>query len=347
MTGKEAMNGRNGGPRLRRRRRRSAIVSVVASMLAIVLAVPAGYALGGMDAFGMAGAGGERCLSDARNDIEGMPDTVSASADVSFHGSELTDADAGAYYQQAVDRSWRQIDEALLAVMGGDLPSMRAAAASAESAIDETITALQSHTWPSGATNAVKDVVRHYMELRADMAYVASSASEDAGRELTDDDMYSTSDVDTYLRDKLGIGAAKPHTMPVDILAADDAGIHDAEADDIDGMGSTTNDGKRIVNVTVRSNTPGTVTDLGLDFDLRDASGKTVAEVQGSVDHMALTKGRTVVVAVPIAAEQAKSGRELRLTGMSVRSGHDTGRIIAIGDDIAKTVAALDDFRLR
>ncbi|PJM74015.1 hypothetical protein CS006_02375 [Bifidobacterium primatium] len=327
--------------------RRHPIRNAIAAALAIALAVGAGYAVGGFT-LGNGESSGERCLNDARLDIEGQPQTASYTDDFTAKGTKLTKTEAGPYYEQAVNQSWQQIDDAMLAATGGDLPAMRSAGASAADAIDGTIETLLSHTWPAEVDNAVEQIARDYADLRGHMRYMASAVDEEAGGDSTMMlEFYSFSKADVYLRSKLGLDAPRAHTMPLEIRSVEDIGVYDSSADGADDADGAALAGKRVVRVTVRSRVPDVATEISLKFALRSSAGKTVDSVWGMSERMALAKGQSAVIDVPMEATLAKSGMSLQLRGITVRSGHDVDHNMDIADDYAKTVAPLADFRLK
>ncbi|NEG95313.1 hypothetical protein GFD17_00765 [Bifidobacterium sp. SMB2] len=326
--------------------RRHPVRDVIAAALAVALAAGAGYAVGGFS-IGSGESSSERCLNDARLDIVGQPQTASYTDDFTARGTKLTKAEAGPYYEQAVNQSWQKIDDAMLAATGGDLPAMRSAGASAADAIDGTIETLLSHTWPAEVDNAVEQIARDYADLRGYMRYMASAVDEDAGGNTMMLEFYSFSKADVYLRGKLGLDAPRPHTMPLEIRSVEDIGVYDASTDGDGDADKAALTGKRVVRVTVRSRVPAVATEISLKFALRSSTGRTVDSVWGTSERIALAKGQSAVVDVPLEPTLAKSGMGLQLRGLAASSGHDVDHNMDIADDYARTVVPLSDFRLK
>lgn len=323
--------------RLRRR--------IIGSLLAIVMAGAAGWFVGGMSI--LSTASGEVCPDDAEYDLEGATPSK-ATNDLNFTGPELTEAEAGDYYLNAVAASWQTVDDAMTTSIGDDLNATRSAAAQAATALDQTVKLLTARTWPDDVSNAVYDIADDYANQAAEARYVANATSLRYTDTMTGVDAYNISEADSYLRGKLNLPAAQPHSTPFDILDITDRGVFHSDAA---GGDDPVNDGKRMVDVTVRSRVPGNTTNVMLHFNLLDESGKTVERVWAQADRIALAEGQSVVLRMPIDADKVKTGMGLRFTGWSVSSGSsDTASVshnANVDDQYAKTLSVVTDFRLR
>ncbi|OXN00695.1 hypothetical protein [Bifidobacterium vansinderenii] len=323
--------------RLRRR--------VIGSLLAIVMAGAAGWFVGGMSI--LSTVSGEVCPDDAEYDLEGATPSKTTN-DLDFSGPELTEAEAGDYYLNAVAASWQTVDDAMTTSIGDDLNATRSAAAQAATALDQTVKLLTARTWPDSVSNAVYDIANDYADQAAEARYAANATSLRYTDTMTGVDAYNISEADSYLRGKLNLPAAQPHSTPFDILDITDRGVfHSDEA----GGDDSVNDGKRMVDVTVRSRVPGNATSVMLHFDLLDESGKTVERVWAQADRIVLAKGQSVVLRMPIDADKVKTGMGLRFTGWSVSSGSSDATGVShnanVDDQYAKTLSVVTDFRLR
>ncbi|MBT1177189.1 hypothetical protein [Bifidobacterium callimiconis] len=323
--------------RLRRR--------IIGLLLAIVMAGAAGWFVGGMSV--LSTASGEVCPNDAEYDLEGATPSKTTN-DLNFTGPELTEAEAGDYYLNAVAASWQTVDDAMTTSIGDDLNATRAAAAQAATALDQTVKLLTARTWPDDVSNAVYDIANDYADQTAEARYVANATSLRYTDAITGVDAYTVSEADAYLRNKLNLPAAQPHSMPFDILDITDRGVFHSDAA---GGDDRVDDGKRMVDVTVRSRVPGNVTDVMLHFDLLDTSGKTMDRVWAQADRISLAEGQAVVLRLPIDADKVTTGMGLRFTGWSVSGGSSSAASVnhnaSVDAQYAKTLSVVTDFRLR
>ncbi|MBW3092188.1 hypothetical protein KIH79_04315 [Bifidobacterium sp. 82T10] len=325
--------------------------SVWTFLVPAILAVAAlggGYLLGGVQAIGR-----DVCLSDAIYDINGR--TPSPVDLPTYHGPRLTRQAAGAYYVKAVDASWNDIQHALPTLAGNDLAAIHEQAAIVAKAMNRTADMLTARTWDDlgyDVTDALDDIVRQYGNLAQDAQYAAASIDIQDANNLMRDLIMFGNHADAALRDDLGLPAGTPFTPPFDIVAVADRGIYDAAANDDD---RSIDDGKHIVDVTVRSNVAGIVRSVSLSLTVTSAKGRTVGTADGGMDGLALAAGQSVVVPVAIDPELATSGATLSLKTLWMRNGSSSTIIsledadggAAPADDSLSRLGALAGFRLR
>lgn len=274
----------------RARTSRHPIRSTIGIVVLLVISLALGYSLGGVRAISK-----EVCPNDAKWDLDGTAPTSSLSDSVEPKGPALSTSEAGAYYLDAVEPSAKPFEDALTISFSGDLAATQKAAAKAAKALQATAQALRSRTWPESVTNAVTTIADNYATKAKQADYVASAIVDTASEELTQLDAYRASEADAYLRGKLGLPAAKAPTIPLEIVHIEDLGVQQG----YDHSGSSLNKGKRVLDVTVRSHVPGTLTGLYLSFNL--LQGKhTVGRAWGEVRDIRLAEGQSAVVTIAL-----------------------------------------------
>ncbi|MBT1160305.1 hypothetical protein [Bifidobacterium sp. SO1] len=330
---------------------------LVPAVLAVTAAI-GGYLLGGVQAISS-----DVCLSDAIYQVNGRaPSYVDYPQ---YDGPQLTGRKAATYYAKAVAASWQPVQDALPTFAGNDLAAIHEQAGTVAKALHRTYAMLLERTWPDSVTDALDDVVKQYGNLEQSARYTASSIDVTDAHTLLSDLISFSNHTDAALRDDLGLPAGEPFTPPYDIVAVTDQGIYDAAAN---GDDRTINDGQHIVDVTVRSRIPGTVTSISLELAVHSAIGRNVGTANGGVDSIMLAQGQSVVVPVPIDPDLATSGASLSLRTLWTHSGRSSVTISldgadgsdAAGDDSDTTdgagtsagdplgrPGALADFRLR
>lgn len=277
--------------------RRHPILALIATAVLVAASLVAGYLLGGVGALG-----GEVCPNDAKWDLDGSAPSASADS-VEPKGPELSENEAGEYYLNAIEPSIQPFDDALTASFSGDLAATRNAATDAAKALRATANTLRSRTWPESVANAAATIADNYADRARKADYVASSVGPEAGDELTQLDAYRVSEADAYLRGKLGLPEAAAPAIPLEIVRVEDRGIQQGP----DISGSSVNKGKRVIAMTVRSHVPGTLTGLNLSFRLRNGKS-AVGRVWGIVHDIALAEGQSIVVPIPLDADDVPSG---------------------------------------
>ncbi|RSX53479.1 hypothetical protein D2E25_0802 [Bifidobacterium goeldii] len=300
---------------------------VLGAAVAVVLIVVG--AVGGYIAGGVSVLSDEICPSDAKDELD---DYEYISGDFTeATGPKLSRAQAGDYYLQAIDTSWQAVNDVMLTSFGDDLSATREAARSASKSLAETATMLRARTWPDSVASRIESVARDYESMAKQATAISRSVRLQTVSRYLSADWGEPSDDDANIRDALGLDAAKPHTMPVEIVALDDRGE----------VTSSYTDATHVVDVTVRSNVPGTLTDVSLGMDLLTSSGEQVNNLWGELSHIELAHGQSAVISIDTKADYVKSGMKLRLTQLAVVGAENGTHAVSTPD----TVPAVTDFR--
>ncbi|NEG90368.1 hypothetical protein [Bifidobacterium aerophilum] len=323
---------------------------LVPAVLVVVAAI-GGYLLGGVQAISS-----DMCMSDALSQVNGRsPSPVDYPT---YDGPELTRREAAQYYAKAVTASWQTVEDALPTLAGDDLNAIHEQAGTVADALHRSYAMLLARTWPDDVTDDLDDVVKRYGNLERSARYAAESIVAADANDLMRDLISFGNHADAELRDDLGLPAGTPFTPPFDIVAVTDQGVYDAAANEDD---RSINDGKRIVDVTVRSRVPGTLNSVNMSVSIYSAIGRNVGTADGGVDGLALRQGQSVVVPVAIDPDLADGGATLALKtiwthgsvssvmiSLDVEDGDASGGDVSVpAADSLSRLGVFADFRLR
>lgn len=270
-------------------------------------------------------------------------------------GSQLDSAEAGPFFSKAVDATYAADDTVRLAVAGGDLASIHAAASQARDTAQQAAETLASRTWPESLDKPVRMVIIEYQERAA--IYEAMSSSNDIeGIDWLAFNKFRASDSQHLIRTTLELPDEPQPALPFEVSGISDDGTCPSRTGGASGgaSGDGTEAARRCLTITAVSRVPAEVTSFILTFNIASADGtiretglqaisSLVFDAAGNlVDHGGIRAGNKVGLDVEVASTLLRDGDRFVPSGWSV---HDYAGDVHLGSFTPVQAGSSQPFR--